>query len=67
MFLVPPWPEIFSEDAERKHGFDAAVEEYDALLDRLPGKGYETRIVPRLSVRDRADWIMGTLSEEAVV
>jgi len=27
LFLAPPWPEILVTDAERRHGFDAALAE----------------------------------------
>lgn len=28
VFLTPPWPEIYTTDPERRHGFDEAVDEY---------------------------------------
>src|SRR5262249_2443072 len=31
VFLTPPWPEIYVTDHERRHGFAAAVAEYDRL------------------------------------
>jgi predicted ATPase len=29
VFLTPPWPEIYQTDAERRHGMDAAIAEYE--------------------------------------
>lgn len=61
VFLVPPWPEIHVRDAARQHGLDAALAEYRALCDRLPGLGYTPQIVPRLPVAARADWLTARL------
>ena len=61
VFLVPPWRELFAGDAERRHGFEAAVAEYEALMASYPAHGYEVVVVPRGSVRERADFL-----EEAV-
>lgn len=57
VFLVPPWPEIHVTDAARRHGFDDAVAEYEALLALLPGYGYRIEVVPRMDVAARCDWI----------
>ena len=61
VFLVPPWRELFAGDSERRHGFEAAVAEYAALMASYPAHGYEVVVVPRGSVRERADFL-----EEAV-
>ena len=60
-FLAPPWPEIFTGDAERQHGFDAAVAEYDRLLHAYAALGYETVILPKTDVTARADFVRQTL------
>lgn len=46
--LAPPWPELFSTDAERRHEFDAAVEEYEDLLRAYPAAGYDVVEVMRM-------------------
>jgi predicted ATPase len=48
-------------DAERKHGFDAAVAEYDRLLQVYPDLGYEVTILPKVSVSERADFVLDRL------
>lgn len=65
VFLVPPWRELFAGDAERTHGFEAAVAEYAALLESYPRHGYEPVIVPRAGVAERADFVAATLAGEA--
>ena len=40
---------LISTDAERKHGFEAAVAEYDRLRQVYPNLGYEVTILPRVT------------------
>lgn len=57
VFLAPPWPELFERDAERRHGFDAALSEYGRLLGAFPAAGYEIDILPKGTVAARVAWI----------
>lgn len=66
VFLTPPWPEIYRSDDERKHGFDAAVEEYEHLLVDYARLDYETVILPKLSVGKRADFLLEKLVEQTL-
>lgn len=61
VFLVPPWAEIFAQDAERRHGFDEAVAQYEAQAEAYESFGYRTVIVPKASVAARADFVMREL------
>lgn len=61
VFLAPPWPELFENDAERRHGFDDAIAEYERLAKGYPALGYETQILPKISVEERADFVLATL------
>lgn len=61
VFLVPPWKEIFANDAERKHDFESAKKEFDDLLIKYKNFGYETILIPKLSVKERADFILEKL------
>jgi predicted ATPase len=61
VFVMPPWPEIFSNDAERKHSFDDAVASYHALRITYREYGYRTVEVPKVAVSARADFVLGTL------
>jgi len=68
VFLVPPWKEIFASDAERKHSFEDAKREFDELLIKYKNFRYEIILVPKLSVKERADFILeklGTPSKNA--
>ena len=57
VFLAPPWRDIFEGDRERRHSFEAAVAEYERLAAFYPETGYEVSILPRTTVRERADLV----------
>jgi predicted ATPase len=61
-FLTPPWPEIYRSDSERKHGLDEAVEEYERLLRDYARLDYETVILPKAPVSERADIVLERLA-----
>lgn len=62
VFLTPPWPEIYLRDKDRRHDLDAATEEYERLLAVYPALGYQPVVLPKLSVEDRADRLLETLT-----
>jgi len=61
VFLAPPWPEIYRTDPERRHSFDVAVAEYQRLLDVYPSIGYEVIILPKVSISQRANFVLSRL------
>ena len=61
-FLTPPWPEIYREDAERRHDFEAAVTEFERLAKIYPALGYSLVLLPKAPVEDRADFLLAKLS-----
>lgn len=61
VFLVPPWEEIFKGDTERRHSFESAKKEFDELLIKYKNFGYETVLIPKISVKERADFILEKL------
>jgi predicted ATPase len=63
VFLTPPWPEIYVLDEERRHGLDTAVAEYEHLLTVYPSLGYEVSLLPKISVKARADFLLRTLGQ----
>ena len=63
VFLAPPWPEIYVLDRERRHSLETAMVEYSRLLETYPSLGYEAIILPKVSVPERADFILHTLAE----
>jgi predicted ATPase len=63
VFLAPPWKEIYVADWERRHTFDAAFAEYARLLQAYPSLGYEVFVLPKISVVERADFVLRALME----
>lgn len=63
IFITPPWEEIFCEDEERKNSFQNAVEEYDRLLEYYVKYGYELVILPKVSVKERYQFIIDKIKE----
>jgi len=63
IFLAPPWPEIYVTDHERRHGLDAGIAEYQRLRHVYPSLGYQVTILPKVGVRERADFILNTLAK----
>lgn len=64
VFLVPPWPEIFASDGERRHGFAAAEQAYEGLLQAYRRRGYDTVILPKAAVAERADFMLDALTPD---
>ena len=62
VFLAPPWPEIYTLDQERRHDFAASVAEYDRLIAVYPALGYDIHVLPKVSVAERANWILASLT-----
>ena len=61
VFFAPPWPEIHTLDQERRHSFAEAVAEYNRLTDAYLSLGYDIHVLPKVSVAERADWILASL------
>jgi len=60
VYMMPPWKEIFATDPERRHPFEEAAKEYQSLLSSYARFGYDMVIVPKLSVCERAEFILKT-------
>jgi predicted ATPase len=58
VFMTPPWPEIYVTDDERRHDLAEATDEYHRLLSAFGHLGYETIILPKTSVSERAEFVL---------
>jgi len=61
VFMAPPWPEIFRNDAERRHSFEHAAANYGPLRAAYEGLGYRIVELPKASVAARADFVEGLI------
>ena len=58
----PPWPEVFVNDEERKQDFREAIATYDAVVAACHEAAYATVEVPKVSVAERVDFILGHIN-----
>lgn len=58
VFLLPPWPEIFAQDSERKQSLEEAKRTFDAVAEAYADCGYELLEVPRMTVADRRRFVL---------
>jgi predicted ATPase len=61
VFLTPPWAELYLNDDERRHDFNAAIEEYHRLVEVYPSLEYEVYILPKVGISERADYVLQLL------
>ena len=62
VFIAPPWPAIFDQDAERKQTLEEAEATYHAMVDAYSGLGYDLVSIPLASVADRAIFVREMIS-----
>lgn len=58
VFILPPWPEIYETDEERKQTWEEAVETHNAMKRTYSDYGYQPIDVPLETVENRAEFIM---------
>lgn len=58
VFALPPWLEIFGQDAERKQDFAEAVRTFEAVTGAYRELGYDLIEVPRVPVEERVEFVL---------
>lgn len=61
VFILPPWPEIYSQDSERGQTFEEANQGYEAALRSYQETGYVLVHVPRVPVEEWRDFVRSAL------
>ncbi|RXK88385.1 hypothetical protein EST62_03260 [Chlorobaculum sp. 24CR] len=61
VFILPPWPEIYINDAERPQTLAEAEALHDAIRTAYESLGYELIEVPRMPVNARCEFVLGSL------
>ncbi|HFG1893268.1 TPA: AAA family ATPase [Vibrio cholerae] len=61
VFIFPPWEAIYENDIERKQDFNEAVATYHEMVKAYERFGYELIEVPKVSVEERAEFILDTV------
>lgn len=62
VFIAPPWPEIFTQDAERKQDPAEAQRTYEAMVATYPRYGYDLLELPQAEVAERVAFVTRHLS-----
>lgn len=57
VFILPPWKEIYTTDAERKQTWEEAVYTYELMVKTYVQYNYQLIEVPMLPPKDRADFV----------
>ena len=63
VFIAPPWPAIYTQDAERKQTPEEAVRTYEALVAAYTDCGYELVSLPLVSVEERVRFVLDSIAE----
>nr|WP_314187633.1 AAA family ATPase [uncultured Brevundimonas sp.] len=58
VFIAPPWPEIFGQDAERRQDFDEAKRTYEAMAAVYPHYGYRLVAMPKATIAERVAFVL---------
>jgi predicted ATPase len=65
VFVAEPWPEIYVCDHERAHSFDRAAKSYVPTIAAYSQLGYETCVLPKVSVQERVAFILAQVGAGA--
>jgi predicted ATPase len=62
VFLAPPWPKIFTQDAERKQTLAEAEATCRVMREVYAGLGYELVELPLVPIAERAAFVRAALA-----
>lgn len=62
VFLAPPWIEIFSKDHERREDVVDMLAIHHALVNTYETIGYQLVELPKVSVKERADFVLNEIN-----
>jgi predicted ATPase len=62
VFIAPPWPQIFMQDAERKQSPEEARATYEVMIKTYSKLGYELIQIPQLPVDQRAQFVLAKIA-----
>jgi predicted ATPase len=63
IFVAPPWQEIFANDEVRRASFEEYLEFHELILNIYQKLDYSIRILPKISVAERAEYIKSATSD----
>lgn len=66
IFVTEPWPEIYVADTERRGDFETTCRWYGPTLASYVEAGYEVCIVPKGTVRERAEFVLAHVAQASI-
>lgn len=61
VFILPPWKDIYENDPERKQTFEKSMLTFECMNEIYQEYGYNIIEVPKISVKNRARFILDRL------
>ncbi len=61
VFIVSPWEQIFTNDAERKEDYKTACQLHEVISETYFNLGYKILEIPKASVKERANFVLSHL------
>lgn len=61
IFILPPWKEIYTSDNERYESYEESLKISSYLYSTYRRYGYDPIEVPKLSVKERTDFILNKI------
>ncbi len=61
VFVAPPWPEIFTQDIERKQSFEEAQATCAEMIETYSALGHEMILLPLASVEERVRFVLAAI------
>ena len=62
VFMSAPWEALFAPDAQRRHGFNEALAEYEGLVPFYRRHGYDIAFIPALPVAERVAFVLAAVA-----
>lgn len=62
VFMLPPWPEIYKTDSERKQDWEEAESTYHAMKRTYEAQHYKVVEVPKIAVEERMLFILSHIA-----
>lgn len=66
VFVLPPWKDIFTKDNERTEDFDDTVMAFQVIKKTYEQNGYKVVEVSKVSVLERAEFILNYLHQHGI-
>lgn len=62
VYVAPPWEEIYCQNVTRKHPFKKSIDDFKRFVSFYPECGYQIIELPKVDVRDRAEFILSSIN-----